>query len=80
MSESKTIPHPTWQITAYKKGLVWKVIAVSPGRTHIIHQDKVTDADLENFDPASRWATKKAPKIVDFAAQVNAAKPQKGAA
>ena len=74
MTETKTIPHATWTITAYKRGLVWKVIAISPTRKFVLHQDKVTDEQLATFDPETRWSGKKeSPKIVDFAADLNKA-------
>lgn len=70
-SDTKTIKHPTWQITAYRTGATWKVIAISADRKRVIHQDKVTDADLATFDPDFRWSgVKAAPKIVDFVKDV----------
>lgn len=68
-TETKTLPHDTWQITAYRRGLVWKVIAISENRKNVLHVDKLTDADLDAFDVEFRWSGKKvAPKIVDFVA------------
>jgi hypothetical protein len=72
-NQTLTIPHPTWTVTAYKRGQVWKVIAISPNRKHVLHKDKVTDEALATFDPEAAWGGTVAPKIVDFVADLNKA-------
>jgi hypothetical protein len=60
-------------VTAYRRGLTWKVVAISPDRKRVIHREKLTDADLATFDPDTQWAGKTAPNIVDFVAQLDGA-------
>lgn len=46
----------TWTITVRPSGLAFRLTAVSPDRTRIIHADKLTAEQVESFDPEADFA------------------------
>ena len=57
MEPIKTFTRGAWTCTVWPGGpLTKKVIARHANGKHVRHIEKLTDADIEAFDPDRRWA------------------------